>query len=82
MADGSVDVCVFNHIYEHVVDPDAVMAELHRVLADERVLYLGLGNRLGVMEPHYRLPFLSYLPRPMADRYMRVTGRATTTTSG
>lgn len=74
--DGSVDVLVFNHIYEHVVDPDAVVAEMHRVLADDGVLYLGLGNRLGVMEPHYKLPFLSYLPPAMADRYVRAFGRA------
>ncbi|WP_285773270.1 class I SAM-dependent methyltransferase [Microtetraspora sp. NBRC 13810] len=74
--DGSVDVLVFNHIYEHVVDPDAIMAELHRVLADDGVLYLGLGNRLGVMEPHYKLPFLSYLPPALADRYVRLSGRA------
>ncbi len=74
--DGSVDVLVFNHIYEHVVDPDAVVAELRRVLADDGVLYLGLGNRLGVLEPHYRLPFLSYLPPALADRYVRLFGRA------
>ncbi|SDQ88600.1 class I SAM-dependent methyltransferase [Thermostaphylospora chromogena] len=74
--DASVDVLVFNHIYEHVVDPDAVMAELHRVLREDGVLYLGLGNRLGVMEPHYRLPFLSYLPPALADRYVRMSGRA------
>ena len=29
--DGSFDAIVFNHIYEHVVDPDAVVRELHRV---------------------------------------------------
>jgi len=73
---GSVDVVVFNHIYEHVPDPDAVMAEIRRVLKDEGVVYLGLGNRLGVMEPHYRLPFLSWLPKRFADRYVRLTGRA------
>lgn len=73
--DGAIDVCVFNHIYEHVVSPEAVVAEIHRVLAPHGVAYLGLGNRLGVMEPHYRLPFLSYLPPPLADRYMRATGR-------
>lgn len=76
LADGSLDVIVFNHIYEHVLDPDAVVAELYRVLADDGVLYLGLGNRLGVMEPHYKLPFLSYLPPALADRYVRATGRA------
>ena len=75
LPDASVDVCVFNHIYEHVVSPEAVVAEIQRVLAPDGVLYLGLGNRLGVLEPHYRLPFLSYLPRPAADRYMRVTGK-------
>src|SRR5690606_38626521 len=46
--DKSVNVLVFNHIYEHVVDPDAVVKEMHRVLTDDGVLYLGLGNRLGV----------------------------------
>ncbi len=69
--DGSVDVIVFNHIYEHVVDADAVMDEIRRVLRPDGVVYLGLANRLGVVEPHHKLPFLSYLPPKIADRYMR-----------
>ncbi|MEP6598402.1 MAG: class I SAM-dependent methyltransferase [Actinomycetota bacterium] len=72
----SVDVVVFNHIYEHVVDADAVMKEIGRVLRPEGVVYLGLGNRLGVVEPHYKLPLLSWLPKPLANRYVKVTGRA------
>src|SRR4051794_25908622 len=76
LPDASVDVAVFNHIYEHVVDPEAVLADVRRVLRPDGVLYLGLGNRLGVIEPHYRLPFLSYLPPAAADRYVRATGRA------
>src|SRR4051812_25154198 len=76
LPDGSVDVAVFNHIYEHVVDPEAVLADVRRVLRPDGVLYLGLGNRLGVIEPHYKLPFLSYLPPAAADRYVRATGRA------
>ena len=74
--DASVDVVVFNHIYEHVVDPVAVVADIARVLKPGGAVYLGLGNRLGVVEPHYRLPFLSYLPPSVADRYVRATGRA------
>lgn len=76
LANDSVDLVVLNHIYEHVVDPDAVLDEVHRVLSDEGLVYLGLANRFGVVEPHYRLPFLSYLPPPLADRYVRATGRA------
>ncbi|WP_308170099.1 class I SAM-dependent methyltransferase [Acrocarpospora catenulata] len=74
--DNSVDVLVFNHIYEHVVDPDSVIRDMRRVLTEDGVLYLGLGNRLGIMEPHYKLPFLSYLPPGPADRYVRAFGRA------
>jgi ubiquinone/menaquinone biosynthesis C-methylase UbiE len=76
MADASVDIVVFNHIYEHVVDPDAVMRDIRRVLKPDGVVYLGLGNRLGIVEPHYKLPFLSWLPKPLAHRYARATGRA------
>jgi ubiquinone/menaquinone biosynthesis C-methylase UbiE len=72
----SVDIVIFNHIYEHVVDADAVMADIRRVLRPDGVVYLGLGNRLGIMEPHYKLPFLSWLPKPIAHRYVRSTGRA------
>ena len=73
--DHSVDAVVFNHIYEHVVDPDAVLAEIRRVLRPSGLVYLGLGNKLGVLEPHHRLPFLSWLPEPAADRYLALTGR-------
>jgi SAM-dependent methyltransferase len=74
--DESVDVVVFNHIYEHVIDADDVMSEIRRILKPGGVAYLGLGNRLGLIEPHYKLPFLSWLPHPMADRYIRAFGKA------
>ena len=73
--DDSVDVAVLNHIYEHVVDPEAVVADIHRVLRPGGLLYLGVGHRWQVIEPHHRLPFLSWLPRRAADRYLRLTGK-------
>lgn len=72
----SIDVVIFNHIYEHVVDPDAVVADIVRILRPGGLAYLGLGNRWGVIEPHYGLPFLSWLPPRLADRYIRRFGRA------
>jgi 2-polyprenyl-3-methyl-5-hydroxy-6-metoxy-1,4-benzoquinol methylase len=74
----SFDIVIFNHIYEHVVDADAVMTDIRRVMRSDGVVYLGLGNRLGVIEPHYKLPFLSWLPKRAADRYVRATGKAST----
>jgi 2-polyprenyl-3-methyl-5-hydroxy-6-metoxy-1,4-benzoquinol methylase len=75
LGDDSVDVVVLNHIYEHVVDPAAVLADIHRVLRPGGALYLGLGHRWQVIEPHHRLPFLSWLPQGLADRYLRLTRR-------
>lgn len=75
LPDASVDVVVFNHIYEHVVDPVPVVAEIHRVLSPSGVAYLGLGHKWQIIEPHHRLPFLSWLPPSAADSYMRATGR-------
>ena len=74
--DASVDALVFNQIYEHVVDPAGVMSEIRRVLRPDGVVYLGLSNRMTLMEPHYRLPLLSWFPGPVADRYVAATGRA------
>jgi len=76
LPDKSLDVVVFNHIYEHVVDPDAVIADIRRVLKPGGVAYLGLGNKHQIMEPHYSLPFLSWLPQGAADRYVRRFGKA------
>ncbi len=73
--DDSMDVVVFNHIYEHVVDPEAVVADIHRVLSPNGVLYLGIGHRHQLVEPHYKLPLLSWLPQSAADRYLRLTRR-------
>ena len=73
--DGSVDVVVLNHIYEHVVDPEAVVADIHRVLAPAGSLYLGIGHRLGRSSSRTTaaVPVVA-APRRAADRYMRLTG--------
>lgn len=75
LADGALDFALLNHLYEHVEDQPALFRELFRVLAPGGAAYVSAGNRLMVVEPHYRLPFLSWLPRPLADRYLRWTGR-------
>ena len=75
LADGMLDFAVLNHLYEHVDDQPALFRELYRVLAPGGSAYVSAGNRLMVVEPHYRLPFLSWLSTPLADRYLRWTGR-------
>jgi SAM-dependent methyltransferase len=74
--DASFDVAIFNQVYEHVLKPEAVVAEIRRVLRPGGLVYLGLTSKRVLVEPHYRLPLLSYLPPRWADSYVRVTGRA------
>lgn len=73
-ADGDFDVVLSNHVIEHVGDFEAQrrhLAELKRVLKPGGRGYLAVPNRWMLMEPHYRLAFLSWLPRRWRTPYLR-----------
>jgi SAM-dependent methyltransferase len=69
-------VVVSNQVIEHVVDAAAHLREVRRVLAPGGLAYVATPNRFAVLEPHYKLPFLSWLPRGLADAYVRLLRRA------
>lgn len=71
-ADSSVDLVVCNHVYEHVPDPVKLFSEIFRVLNANGVCYLGAVSRFTLIEPHYHLLFLSWLPKWLANKYMRI----------
>jgi 2-polyprenyl-3-methyl-5-hydroxy-6-metoxy-1,4-benzoquinol methylase len=75
LADESVDVVVCTQIYEHVPNAQTLFSEIYRVLKPGGFCYFSGNNRLMLMEPHYRLPLLSVIPRPMAHLYMRLAGK-------
>lgn len=74
-APASFQVVVCNHVYEHTDQAERLVAEIDRVLVPGGVCYFAGPNLLYPVEPHYRLPFLAWLPRPLADRYVRLMGR-------
>ena len=74
-APGSFDIVICNHVYEHTDDAAQLVAEIRRILSDDGVCYFAGPNKYEPVEPHYGLPFLSWLPRGIADRYMRLTGK-------
>ena len=74
-ANNSFDVVICTQIYEHVPDAQTMIKEIFRVLKPGGICYFAAGNRLSYMEPHYRLPFLSILPRPLSHLYMKIAGK-------
>jgi SAM-dependent methyltransferase len=77
-ADGFFDVVVSNHVLEHVgrrPEQLAHLREIARVLKEDGVAYLATPNRWTLVEPHYHLPFLSWLPVQARDPYVRLTRR-------
>jgi 2-polyprenyl-3-methyl-5-hydroxy-6-metoxy-1,4-benzoquinol methylase len=75
--DGCFDAIACTHIYEHVPDASRLVHEIHRLLCPGGICFFSAGNRLCWNEPHYHLPLLSVLPRFVADRYLRLSGRGT-----
>lgn len=73
--DRAFDVIVSNHVIEHVGDESAQLQhliELRRVMARDGVGYLAVPNRWMLVEPHYGLIFLSWLPRSWRSPYLRM----------
>jgi SAM-dependent methyltransferase len=72
----SVDVVICSQVYEHVPDAKAMIDEIFRLLRPGGICYFAAGNRFAWNEPHYNLPLLSAIPRPLAHRYIRLAGKA------
>lgn len=76
--DDYFDVVITNHVIEHVGDKEAQLhhlQEIHRVMNPKGKGYLAVPNRWMLIEPHYRLAFLSWLPTSLRTPYLRVMGR-------
>jgi ubiquinone/menaquinone biosynthesis C-methylase UbiE len=74
--DASFDVLICSQVYEHVPDAKVMMEEIFRVLKPGGICYFAANNRLMWNEPHYGLPLLSVIPRPLAHIYIRMAGKA------
>jgi ubiquinone/menaquinone biosynthesis C-methylase UbiE len=72
---GEFDLVTCTHIYEHVPNAQRMLDEIHRVLRPGGFCYFAAENRLRIWDGHYNLPFVTVLPKPIADLYVRITGR-------
>ncbi len=73
--DNLFDVVICTHVYEHVPSPKLLFSEIFRILKPQGICYLAAQNKLWPMEAHHNLPFLSYLPKKLADVYIKIKGK-------
>jgi SAM-dependent methyltransferase len=77
-ADASFDIVLSNHIFDHVLGEQAKLhhlQEIARVLRSQGVAYLAVTSRYVLVEPHFHLPFLSWLPAALRTPYIRAFRR-------
>ena len=74
----SFDIVTSIEVYEHVDKPDTMLKEIKRVLKPDGILLISTANKLWPIEPHYKLPFLTYLPKKIAEFYLKIFKRGET----
>ena len=73
--DDMFDVVICAQVYEHMTDHQEMVNEIARVLRPGGFCFFSGPNRLAIMEEHYWLPFLSWLPHKIASLYMKMMKR-------
>lgn len=77
-ADQTFDFVISNHVVEHVgtaEDQADHLREIFRCLEPGGALYFAVPNRWRLIEPHYKLPLLSWIPDKAASTYVRLFKR-------
>lgn len=62
-------------VLEHVQNPARLLSEIARVLDDSGFAFMTVINRYALVDPHYHLRFVNYLPRPLGEKYIRMRQR-------
>ena len=66
------DLIVHLTVFEHMSTPQKGFDRIFSLLKRDGVIYLTAPNKYWPFEQHYGLPFLSWLPLPLANLYLRL----------
>jgi ubiquinone/menaquinone biosynthesis C-methylase UbiE len=73
--DQNFDALICSQTYEHVPSDVQLFSEILRVLKPGGIVYFSGPNKTFLIEPHYYLPFLHWLPEKWADCYVQLLGK-------
>lgn len=71
---GTFDLIISLTTVEHMSNADRSFKKIFSLLKPGGMLYVTAPNKWWPFESHYGLPFLGWLPLPLADIYLRITG--------
>lgn len=74
-AEDDFDFVILDNVYEHLSAQSEALEVLWKALKPGGSLFLLTPNKLWPIEAHYHLPGLAWLPLPMANAYLRASGR-------
>ena len=74
-SDKTYDIIICSHIYEHVPDAEILFESIYKLLKPGGICYLAAGNRYQIFENHYKLYFLSYFPKFISNKYLKLMGK-------
>ena len=66
------DLIVLLTVFEHLSDQKEAFLKIFSLLAEDGVIYLTVPNKFWIFEQHYGLPFLAWLPLPLANLYLKL----------
>lgn len=69
-AGASIDIVTCWDVLEHVQEPKSLLGEIARVLTGDGIAFITVINRFALVDPHYHLRFVNYLPRSLAEKYI------------
>lgn len=76
LPDASYDLVTAWDVLEHVQQPERMLAEIARVLRPGGYVLMTAINRFAFRDPHFHLPLINYLPRPIAELVIAGLGRS------
>lgn len=72
---GRFDIVFCSDVLEHVEEQKKLVKVIVDALKPGGIFYLTTNNKLWPLDGHCGLPFLTYLPRKWADKYVRAMGK-------